>query len=537
MASFSIKIESALGGIAPTLFQGRKDQFMTSLGVDPDYPIDISSGVKTSGAIVPTSYGKFSSSGMTAQSNWLVTCPQGDSLYSYLSDGNFLVYDSTLSSEIVLGKPTSGAGNGAAYYNNYVYTATPTDISRFGPLDAAGPAFANTFWTGTLGKTQMQNSSYPGTYPNHPMHVHNDGSLYIGDYDSGSATAAYRGNGLIHQIKTQFGGGISGSADNGSVYAALILPPGMMPVDIESFGTDLVIAAISAGNSGTFQQGKGYLFFWDTINRPGVVGGWYRAVPLPDPTVTALLNSNGKLHIFSGNNNAGVRVSTYTGDYTTDQIAFFEEGNPPPAGAVDAIGDRIIWGATTTYPSASASVYAYGYKNSKMPKALHNIIKTTSVGTNPKITALKYTQLASFIVPRAVVGWTDNSGSGLDKLSTAAGYTGTYRSLIYQMGQPFKVTSVTLPFSQAVAANMNVVATIYVDDGSSSQALLTVNNTNFTGVRRAKLEGPTCNLPVIGADNFFLDLTWSGTSQLPVTYPIIISGDYLPDSTRTNASS
>src|SRR3990167_7901351 len=185
MPKFTVKIESILGGIAPNLYQGTPSQFASSIGIDPDLPLDNSvsnpTGIKTSGVLMPSNYADFSSTGLSGYPVWFITSPKNELLYVYASDGELISYSATLptASETVIGTPTSGVGNGAAYYNNFIYLATPTNISQYGPLSET-PTITNTVWTGAkFGiATALGNTTYPTnqgvTLPNHPMHVHID---------------------------------------------------------------------------------------------------------------------------------------------------------------------------------------------------------------------------------------------------------------------------------------------------------------------------------------------------------------------------
>lgn len=533
MEKFQIKIESILGGISPTLFQGRKDQFAASIGIDPDLPItDSASAIKTAGVLRSSFYNRFSSlANMTGVPLWLVSVPDVNStLYAYCSDGKLIEYTEalTVTTENVIGIPVAGAGGGAAFYNNYLYCATTSSIARFGPLDVTQPVFNNDWWGNELGFAPLGNALYPLArgvrLPNQPMHVHNDGNLYVGDYDDGSATVAYRGKGLIHKIRTRFNTATEGIENESSEYAKLSLPYGYMPTDIESFGTSLAILAIPVDSGSILTGGKAKLFIWDTLSL-----SYDRAVDLPDPIASALYNSNGTLYIWSGNFNFGVRVSVYAGGYSIKQVAFFEEGITPPAGAVDGMGNRVVWGAMTTYPESSSSVYALGYKNAGLPLALHNIAQATATtisAADGMISALKYAQQASFRHPRLIIGWRDASEFGLDKLS--GNYrTSVWRSLTYYVGKPFKITKIILPLGEDVGATHTLIPTIGTDE-TTSVDLVTINNTNYPSVRRIIYEDQS----VEGKNDFYLQLRWSGTGLLPVIFPIIIEGETIQDGTR-----
>ena len=547
MAKFVIKIESILGGMAPNLFRGGPGQFAASIGIDPDLGVDPDTvqsgnlGVKAAGVLSPSSYADISGAGLSGYVKWLLTCPQNELLYAYASDGELISYsvvDST-PTESVIGTPTSGEGNGAAYYNNYIYLATPTNISRYGPLDGT-PTLVNTVWTGTTLGSQLAlgNPTFPTQagilYPNHPMHVHSDNKLYVGDFET--ADNANQGRGKIHWIRTEQGTD-EGDTNSGTTQNAFYLPYSYAPIAIASWGNDLAVLAIplhATGVSSAVVQGRAVLFLWDAINAPALP---YRAIPLIDPFASALLNHNGDLYVWSGNLNNGVRLSKYLGGHKLQQIAFFEEGYPPPAGAVDGIGNRIIWGAQTTYPENSASVYAYGYKDANIPPALHNIMTTTettaaSLGSNSfAVTAVKYAQQASFILQRAIVAWKDGAATqnfGIDRQIGSSAELAVWRSLTYSVGRPFKINKIVLTLGEAVDGSTIITPSIRVDDDATATNLTTINSTNYAANQRRITLYPT----IYGNTNFNFQLRWTGTNSVSVTLPIIIEGETLEDATQ-----
>jgi len=341
MASVTLQVKSVSGGISSSQYMYGEGQYNTAIACDPDFPIG--TGIKTSAAIVPTVYEEFSGAQISGYPKFLSTNPKNTNLYALASDGKFVRYNSSLASETLIGTPTSGAGNGMAYYNNYYYIATPTQVFRYGPLNNS-PALSNALianselldgWNGGS-DTLLTNTTYPTvrgtTLPNHVMHVHGDDSLYLADF--------INGRGLIHRIHTMktTDEGDTNDTTVPSAYNVLDLPFGYYPTAIASFDTDLVISAIRTTDS-TVNQGSGALFFWDTI-----ASSFYRQVPIPDPLVTAMKYLNWDLYIWSGNAVNGVRLSVYAGGQTVSQVAFLEEGTPPMAGAVDALGSKIVFG-------------------------------------------------------------------------------------------------------------------------------------------------------------------------------------------------
>jgi hypothetical protein len=515
MSNFRVAIENIFDGISSTRYFGAKSSYDSSIGVDPDYPIE--GQIKTSGMLCPTPYAKFSS--ITGAPMWIVTNPKESNVYVYTTDGSFVRYDEDLDNETSLTSPTSGAGNGMAYYNNYIYLATPTNISRYGPMNGT-PTMAQNVWTSALLGTQtsLGNFTYPTIrgvkVPNHPMHVHGDNFLYFGD--------VVDGQGVIHAIGTQKGS-VEGDTDDSSAYNVLDLPFGYIPTDIASYGTDLVILAMQTRDD-KINQGGASLFFWDTFDDT-----FYNEVPLSDPMATAILNSNGRLYIWSGNSQNGCRLSEYLGGDSVREIAYLEEGAPPFAGAVDSLGSRLAWGVYTTYPEDSASIMAFGSKSSRLPAGMHNIIRATSSGANRNVTSAKFVQQSSNIRPRMVVGWNDDSGSGLDKYNSGATLNNIWRSKLYTIGNKFNIHKISMRLGREIAANMEVSVKIYIDDLSSSFTLSTVNNTNFSG-RKVIYKRPGLD-NVRGENNFLIELSWGGTAELPVTLPLTIYGEVFEDET------
>jgi len=525
--TISVKIDNILNGKSSTYYLYGKGQFKNSTAIDPDFPMVPSSATlrRQSGFITPTQYVVASGANINDAPMWILTNPKDGLIYSYLASGRLISYTSTFGSETNIGTPTSGVGNGAAYYNNYIYLATPTDISRYGPLSGT-PAIANTFWSSTLSKTALVNTTYPTfqeSYPNHVLHAHTDGKLYIADFDSTSTTDTTRGKGLIHYIKTKYGtSGTAheGAVDDGSLYNALDLPLGYMPMAIESYGNDLVVAAIQSSDA-TLRQGNSALFFWDTF-----ADTFYRQVPIADPMVTALKNVNGSLYVFSGNQNNGVNVGVYDGGFGIQQLEFLEQGYSPFAGAVDFYGNRVAWGVKD-------GVVSLGYKNPNLPRnAFHHIMKTTSVGSNPAVTSMRYLQHASGVVPRVVVGWRDGSTQGIDQFSSDATLVSVFESEIFNIGQTFRIRKIKIPLSEAVAANMSIVPRIIVDDDLTTYALTTINNTNYASSEQnivflsTQLDAIQAG-GLIGKHNFYLRLTWGGTVALAIAPPIEIEVDLL----------
>lgn len=508
-----ITIQSIWGGQSPAKYFAGDGQFDSSIGIDPDFPAD-DSGLKASGYIRPTAMAKFSGANIDSTVNWLLTNPKTAVIHAYQAGGKFVSYTEGFASETLIGTPTSGAGNGAAYYDNYIYLATPTDVARYGPLNGS-PTLANGYWGTTLGKTALTNTTYPTVIrtalPNHVMHKHTDNKLYIAD--------VVGNQGVLHFIKTSKAT-VEGDTNDGSTFNAIDFPLGMWPTAIESYGTDLAVALIQKPTSGSSLK-NAVLSFWDTTS---VSYSKIIDVEFPDTYITALRNINGILYVFSSNGR-GVRLSHFVGGYTLQEDFYLEDSYPPYAGAVDHILNKIIWGGFTSYPETSACVYAWGSKSAKLGKGLQTILKTTSAGANPYVGAVKHIKTATtWSKPQVIAGWIDDSAQGIDSLSTTYGVS-VWRSEVFRIGKPFKINKIRIPLAQAVAANMTITPKVFVDEFSSSETLRVINNTNFpTSERNATL------YPAIeGKHNFSLELRWTGTALLTVALPIEIEFEFIAD--------
>lgn len=523
MPGFIVKIDSILGGQAPSQFFSSPSQFEISIGIDPDMPVS-DSGVRISGLIRPTAMSTFSGINITGVPLWFMTNPKNANIYAYMSDGIITSYSSALTTETLIGTPTSGAGNGAEYYDNYHYFATPTDISRYGPLNGSS-ALANNFWTSTLSKSALTNSSYPSmngvTLPNHVMHYHAPThKLYFVDVVGGKATIHF-----IATTKTS----VEGDTDNGSTFGALTTTPyGYLPTCMESYQDQLAIGCIQGTSAGVIQK-KAVILFWDTA---ATAPNKSIAVELPDPWVTSMKNVDGILYLFLGTAAGGCRVIKFAGGYSFQEVAFFEECYSPLPGAVDHWMNRIILGANTSYPETSASVLAIGSKSAILSanNPVQNILKTKSTGANPMVTALKYVLQNGYKIIQPIVGWKDDSTKGIDKISTTYSVN-VWRSETFRIGKPFQLTKIRIPLAASVASNMTLTPKILLDEQTTSVALQTINNTNYPNSEKNITQSLKGAYSVSGKHNFQLELRWTGSALLPVSMPIAIHGELLKDAT------
>lgn len=519
------RINNIQGGISPRYYDPSPETYTGSVGIDPDFPTNLNL-IRTSGAIMPVAYSKFSGSEVDGYPLWIVTQPKTENSFVYTTTGDLHSFTNALAmratDEAGTAFPivfTGGAGNGMNYYNNFIYVMEGADVSQYGGMDqGASIAETENVWTGAkFSKAATTNTTYPTIratpLPNHPGHVHQDNALYFGDViPAGFATASSRGRGTLHKLQTKQTT-IQGDTDDGSIYGAVLLPFGYIPTDIESMPNgDLAIACVQSSGAANplINQGVAAVFLWDTFQDIP-----YRQVECPDPLITALKNVNGTLYVFSGNAVSGSRVSRL-GTYSMEEVAFFEEGVSPFAGAVDALGQKLTFGAYTTYPTSSVSVMAIGSKNASIPEALHNVALTTSLGVNGVVTSLKYVQQGIFKTPQMVIGWGDDSAKGLDKFSSSATILSKFRK-VFPIDAPFQIQRLAVGLTEAVTSTTSIIPTFYLDNETSSVALTTINSTNNPDAMEVVFKSPDLKT-VRGVTNFAVDFQWGSTRPTGISY-------------------
>ena len=530
MSEFLVKIENIVGGMSPVQNFGAASQFDSSIGIDPDMPTTDSS-VRMSGMLRPTAMTKFSSTNVTNTPLWFLTNPKNDLVYAYMSDGKVTSYNSSLSGETLVATLASSSGNGALYYDNYLYFATNTDIARYGPLNGA-PVMTTNYWTSTLGLAALTNTTYPTIngilIPNHILHYHaSSNKLYFANVVGGKTTISF-----ISTTKTT----VEGDTNNGATSNKFTSTPyGYLPTCMANYGSDIAIGCIQ-GTSNITTQRSSVILFWDGSSAAATKT---ISVEIPDMYITAMKNVNGSLYAWTGNSVGGCRLIKFQGGYSWTEVAYFEESFPPLHGATDHDLNRIIFAGNTTYPEASASVWAVGSRkaivNASSPGGLpiHNILRTTSVGATPMVTALRYVTQSSNAIKQPIVGWKDASSQGIDKITTGGGgvnQANVWRSQIFRVGKKFSLNRIRIPLTSPVVSGTIITATFYIDELTASQSL--GNIINFTNYVNGEKNIAQRMNNVKGNHSFMLELRWTGTILTGVALPITIHGEVLTDGTE-----
>lgn len=545
---FSIKIQAILGGHSALSHYAGDSQFRSSLGIDPSFPIsdtDTALSIIGSGLLRPVPSEKFSGTTITSAPLWILNSA-GQDQYTYVYDANGSAYtiDATFSTVAALsdaGALSRSLANGLAFYDSHMYFAKNTTITRYGNI-FAGPTMTDAgqnfeWWTNASGLnfTTLTHPGYDSNgiswptsylhgiqYPNHILHRHSDGRLYVGDILLGEA--GNRPRGTLHYVET-----VTGTNSN-STYDALTFPERLYPSAIASHGTDLMIA-LYEGNVAGNKEAKAKIAIWDTVSTTYNRMIWDE---FPDTFISALKNVNGTMYIISGNiSMPGFRVSRYIGANSFQEVFYSETGELPFPGAVDAVLNRLGIGTFTRVPESYGCVYGIGLQKASLGQGVFNVMVATGATgstSSTTVTAVSYADNTKMGFYTPIIGWTSGPGegaNGLDKQGTTYGNTpSVFWSPVYRLGQPFRITKIRIPLAQAVAANMTITPKIYLDDGVTSSTLTTIDNTNYPNSERNIVIRPD---GLTGEHNFWLELRWTGSALAVVNLPISIEGEYVGD--------
>lgn len=520
LKTIKLKIESILGGRSPLWQMGGENQFLESIGIDPERTY--TSKARAIGTIQPVGSTPLATgSSLPDTPMWILGANTTTGIFVYGGSGTIYTFSNTWVVDDDAGyyKLSNANGDGACVYNNYLFLATETNIARYGPLNAT-PKLETEFWTATTAKycgmsALTDNSSRfiatrNITYPQHVLHPHTDGYVYVADYASGQ--------GLIHYFYFAYDG--TGTT---ATMSALTLPPGYIVTDLESYGTDLAILCspdVDYSSGARPKPQNSALFLWDTVS-----DSFYRHIPINEAIATAMVNKNGELYILSGAIEQGGKLSKYIGGYSFQDLCQFEEGTPPPAGAVDALGNMVVWGVAGSVPTTYAGIMSYGHRNGALPRTASKIIMrishTNSDYPLPVVSSLKFLGQAGY--PR--LGWrTDSDGSGykygVDQATTApTAFANMFSSKVFNLGKPFTIRRITIPLTAAVASGMAIYGKVYVDNELANWDLPDIKDTNFPSSERI-IDFP--NLSIKGNLNFYLQFIWRGTTEVGIIPPIDI---------------
>lgn len=537
-----ITIDSILGGISNFVSPASDAEYGDALSINPymflyaDNPSRLF--VKPTGIIAPTVTETIATT-ITGSPYWMVPNPKNITTYVYSSSGSVYSVDSGLSAITALGDLNDGgtaSGNGCAYYDNYMYFARDTTVARYGPLNGT-PAFTDDYWVSTLGKTALSNSTYSEIsessfeVPNHILHRHTNGALYIAD--------VLDNQGVIHYIKTSKTT-VEGDTDNGSKYDALDLPYGYFPTSMESYGDFLVIAVAEMSSSVTFNSPlRARIIFWDTTSET------YNQIidhEVSDALISKILNVNGTLYFFAGTPNSnGLKVYRYIGGNSVEEVILIGEAHPPLPGAVFH-DTKAFYFACNTYNfslEARPRIYMYDLNLS----ALHSIgAQANQSGLQTSITSIaKQKSSGSDVTSFVYSGWTNGTISGISRQdnntnldspgSSVSTVNAEWISRSFSIGMPFKILKVRVPllFPNGLDASTDITPSFLIDSDTTPVDLTSINITNFSSKSGKRSFSIKPNNPITGEHSFRFRLKWNNGSVTPVDLPILIEYELLTD--------
>ena len=524
-----ILIESILGGHSQSANFSAPDEFRASFGINPALGAT-SVDVRPSGFLRPVSSQQVGSA-LSGAPLWMKTNPKdgnvyvysyGGSVYSVLNESPF-----TITGLTDLNDGGTAKGNGLEYYDNYIYASRDTTVARYGPLNGS-PSWTDDYWVSGLSKTELTNTTYFGdkTYdikhPNHILHRHSDGKLYILDVVDNKGTVHF-----IQTTKTT----VEGDTDNGSTYTKLQVGYGLWPTAVCSYGTQLVIAFYEGSNS-TTRQTRAKVAFWDTTSQNINQITW---TEFSDNIITSIVNQNGILYFTSTNYRSnGFRLTRYIGGYSFEEVRYFEYEPAPFPGAVDGTADRLLFGTLGVEPknNSGGAVLSLGLQNSNLSRGLFNVLGIGSQLVSSLVLSGNNSNLAQD--GPMVGGTTGSSGNGI-YISNGQSTYGTHPSIWwsqeYRIGRPFKITKIIIPLTSDITSGVKIAPTLYMD-GTEIQAgagttieLNLINYDNYPNKKNIVIRPPSA----IGQNSFFLELKWLGTVLSVVSLPITIEYEVLPN--------
>ncbi len=459
---------------------------------------------------------------------WMVPNDINDSVYYYTKDGVFGIVGGA-----VIGTLTNASGNGLAYYNNYYYIATDTDVARYGPIEGT-PTLVEEWWTSQDGLQALGSETYPTvggfTIPNHPMHVHPNSALYVADYQE---------RGLIHelimvdliQLENVDGDFFMGETITGGTSGAtgVILAMGIEEKDDELYivnkiGEFEVGEEITGTTSGTgdvvkYEVGNGpvkqamneltltrkakpvgmevvgldigvlttddsRLFLWDTLSTEG----FHTAIEMPFNTATAIKSYNGVPHIWGGSKD-DYSIVRYMAGQVVEPIRYMDNGNPPLQGAITNLHKSLLWGADQTYPITKGCLWSLGTIDRM--SGVHSIR-----GVNGQISA--------------VYGDITATSQGL--FTSGDTYSSVWRSEVVSFGRPFTLRKVYISVGKELIEGDDMRVKFLYDNETKSSEEYTIDSSYSRNLVFSPLSE--------GVQNLIIEIKLN--SNIPIMFPIII---------------
>jgi hypothetical protein len=350
-------------------------------------------------------------------------------------------------------KAHTTGGEDIKYFNDYIYYTQSADMGRYGPISGS-PVFNDDFWA--TDEAETYNSA-----DFHGLHTQFD-KIYFGN---GRYVSSYDGT--------------------TSTEKDLDLPPDFEIIKMQEYPGDyMAIAAKKTDGSATPKIDEAGVFFWD-----GSASSWSEYVRIPDVGLYTIANKGGVLYAFHGWSDH-ITISYFDGRRFRPLKSVRREISAAvtaPDMNVNAIAlhrDRMLIGIENEASSAtvwSGGIYSWSSPDGPYPETL-NFLGPLSIGAfDCKIGAVG--TLGNLVY----AAWEDPSASayGVDKLDTAADFTGVWESNIMDCGRPdvkkyFKDFRINL---YPLASGHSITLSYKADYASSWTAIGTANAANISTYR------------------------------------------------------
>jgi hypothetical protein len=325
----------------------------------------------------------------------------------------------------------------------------------------------------------------------HPMIVGDDDLLYFGN---GNQLYGYDGNG----------------ADNdGNIYLSLTLPANFRITSFAKFQQKLVIfgyselASAQSANPSLFYATHSTAYFWDYLSQDP-----YDSKELNDNFCSSAFSYKGTVGCFTGGrkpvpgSNQVSSLRLFDGNIFAP-VAQFEK-NPPFHGAVDIVGDTIMW-------NSQGTIYQWGSPYAGFPDGLNK----SSAGSGTDSGAIR-----TLSTTMQVISTGTSTSGGLQKITTSfsTGSVATaLASPVWSEEKEGKVKSVKVEYAATASGGRSIDVILWGNNLAATTILSTVSTVTSSNIVTKVIDDSSGNeLPKF--EDLGLILQWqsgSGAGDAP----------------------
>lgn len=107
-----------------------------------------------------------------------------------------------------------------------------------------------------------------------------------------------------------------------------------------------------------------------------------------------------------------------------------------------------------------------------------------------------------------------------------------WRSQVFRIGEPFMVKKIRLPLSGPIGSGQEIIPILRFDGNSDSSVGTIINSAQYTDSEQIITLFPdNFNDQVVGINDFFLELQFTGSERIGVTFPIFIEVEKIESET------